>query len=74
MKKLLTAIAVTAFAMAVTADTVVWYDFDGLDNAGTSVSRGSTIQNKANAGTLDATVIAVHHGQVAKESDSARSG
>ena len=71
MKKLLTAIAVTAFAMAATADTVVWYDFDGLDNAGTSVSRGSTIQNKANAGTLDATVIAVHHGQVAKESDSA---
>ena len=71
MKKLFTAIAVTAFAMAATADTVVWYDFDGLDNAGTSVSRGSTIQNKANAGTLDATVIAVHHGQVAKESDSA---
>ena len=71
MKKLLTAIAVTAFAMAATADTVVWYDFDGLDNAGTSVSRGSTIQNKANEGTLDATVIAVHHGQVAKESDSA---
>ena len=71
MKKLLTAIAVTAFAMAATADTVVWYDFDGLDNVGTSVSRGSTIQNKANAGTLDATVIAVHHGQVAKESDSA---
>jgi hypothetical protein len=71
MKKLLTAMAVTAFAMAATADTVVWYDFDGLDNAGTSVSRGSTIQNKANAGTLDATVIAVHHGQVAKDSDSA---
>ncbi len=71
MKKILSAIAVTAFAMAATADTVVWYDFDGLDNAGTSVSRGSTIQNRANAGTLDATVIAVHHGQVAKESDSA---
>ena len=71
MKKMLTAISAVAFATAAIADTVVWYDFDGLGEAGPSVSRGSIIQNKANAGTLDATVIAVHHGQVAKESGSA---
>lgn len=66
MKKLLTVIAVTAFAMAATADTVVWYDFDGLGEAGTSVSHGTTIQNKASPGTLDATVIGIHNGHSAK--------
>ena len=71
MKKMLTAISAVALATAAIADTVVWYDFDGLGDAGTAVSHGKTIQNKANPGTLDATVIAVHHGQVAKESDSA---
>ena len=71
MKKMITAISAVALATAAIADTVVWYDFDGLGDAGTAVSHGKTIQNKANPGTLDATVIAVHHGQVAKESDSA---
>lgn len=55
--KILSAIAVAASAMAATADTVVWYDFDGLGEAGTSVSHGTTIQNKANPGTLDATAF-----------------
>ena len=44
-------------AFAAKAETVVWYDFDGLGEAGTSVSHGTTIQNKANPGTHDATVL-----------------
>lgn len=45
--------ALAGSVMSVEADTVVWYDFDGLGEAGTSVSHGTTIQNKANPGTLD---------------------
>ena len=39
---MLTAISAVALATAAIADTVVWYDFDGLDNAGTAVSHGTT--------------------------------
>lgn len=42
-----------AFAAAASANTVVWYDFDELGEAGTSLSKGTTIVNKANPGTLD---------------------
>ena len=69
--KILSAIAVAASAMAATADTVVWYDFDGLGEAGTSVSHGTTIQNKASPDTLDATVIGIHNGHSAKTEDTA---
>ena len=58
-------------ACAAKADTVVWYDFDGLGEAGTSVSHGTTIQNKANPGMLDATVIGIHNGESAKTTDTA---
>lgn len=71
MKKILSAIAVAASAMAATADTVVWYDFDGLGEAGTSVHHGTTIQNKANPGTLGATVIAIHNGETAQTQNTA---
>ena len=61
-----------AFATcAAKAETVVWYDFDGLGEAGTSVPHGTTIQNKANPGTLDATVIGIHNGDSAKTEDTA---
>ena len=63
------ALAFAAFVAK--ADTVVWYDFDGLGEAGTSVSHGTTIQNKASPGTLDATVIGIHHGESAKTEDTA---
>ena len=72
MKKLLIATLITAaFSMAVMADTVAWIDFDSLGDVGTSISRNAVVENKANPGTLDATVVAVHHGDVAKDSDSA---
>ena len=58
------ALAFAAFTAK--ADTVVWYDFDGLGEAGTTVSHGTTIQNKASPGTLDATVIGIHNGHSAK--------
>ena len=45
--------ALAGSVMSVEAETVVWYDFDGLGEAGTSVSHGTTIQNKASPGTLD---------------------
>ena len=72
MKKLLIATLITAaFSMAVMADTVAWIDFDSLGDVGTSINRNAAVENKANPGTLDATVVAVHHGDVAKDSDSA---
>ena len=40
----------------VVADTVVWYTFDDLGDVGTKLLDSSTIQNKANPGTLDAMV------------------
>ena len=66
-------LAVFAFLAVATAkaDTVVWYDFDGLGEAGTSVSHGTTIQNKASPGTLEATVIGIHNGESAKTEDTA---
>ena len=51
--------ALAGSVMSVEAETVVWYDFDGLGEAGTTVSHGTTIQNKASPGTLDATVIGI---------------
>ena len=72
MKKLLIATLITAaFSMAVMADTVAWIEFDSLGDVGTSINRNAAVENKANPGTLDATVVAVHHGDVAKDSDSA---
>ena len=63
MNKLVAAaILGNAMALSALADTVVWYDFDSLGEAGTSVSHGSTIQNKSNPGTLDATVLCIMHG------------
>ena len=50
------AAAVVATALAAKADTVVWYTFDDLGDVGTKLADSSTIQNKANPGTLDATV------------------
>ena len=58
--------ALAGSVMSVEAETVVWYDFDGLGEAGTTVSHGTTIQNKASPGTLDATVIGIHNGHSAK--------
>ena len=54
--KRLIAAAVVATALAAKADTVVWYTFDDLGDVGTKLADSSTIQNKANPGTLDATV------------------
>ena len=48
--------AVVATAFAAKADTVVHYTFDDLGDVGTTLADSSTIQNKANPGTLDATV------------------
>ncbi len=46
-----------AFATcAVKAETVVWYTFDDLGDVGTALADSSTIQNKANPGTLNGTV------------------
>ncbi len=59
MKKTVHAImaaAVVATALAANADTVVWYTFDNLGGVGTTLADSSTIQNKANPGTLNATV------------------
>ena len=63
--------ALAGSVMSVEAETVVWYDFDGLGEAGTTVSHGTTIQNKASPGTLDATVIGIHNGESAKTEDTA---
>ena len=63
--------ALAGSVMSVEAETVVWYDFDGLGEAATSVSHGTTIQNKANPGMLDATVIGIHNGETAKTEDTA---
>ena len=63
--------ALAGSVMSVEAETVVWYDFDGLGEAGTSVPHGTTIQNKASPGTLDATVIGIHNGETAKTEDTA---
>ena len=52
------ALAFAAFAAK--ADTVVWYTFDNLGDVGTVLANGSTIQNKANLGTLDATVYGMN--------------
>ncbi len=54
--KRLIAAAVVAAAFAAKAETVVWYTFDDLGDVGTTLADSSTIQNKANPGTLDATV------------------
>ena len=62
--------ALAGSVMSVEAETVVWYDFDGLGEAGTLVHHGTTIQNKANPGTLDATVIGIHNGHSAKTEDT----
>ena len=43
-------------AFSANAETVVWYTFDDLGDVGTTLADSSTIQNKANPGTLDATV------------------
>jgi len=48
------ALAFAAFAAK--ADTVVWYTFDDLGDVGTTLADGTNIVNKANPGTLDATV------------------
>lgn len=69
MKKTVHAImvaAVVAAALAAKADTVVWYTFDDLGDVGTKLADSSTIQNKANPGTLDATV----YGLVGTSKDS----
>ena len=58
--KRLIAAAVVAAALAAKADTVVWYTFDDLGDVGTVLAHGSTIQNKANPGTLDATVYGMY--------------
>ena len=50
------AAVVFAAVFAAKADTVVWYTFDDLGDVGTKLADSSTIQNKANPGTLDATV------------------
>lgn len=63
--------ALAGSVMSVEAETVVWYDFEGLGEAGTSVPHGTTIQNKANPGTLDATVIGIHNGETAKTEGTA---
>ena len=65
------AAAVVATALAAKADTVVHYTFDDLGDVGTKLADSSTIQNKANPGTLDATVIGIHHGETAKTADTA---
>lgn len=62
--------ALAGSVMSVEAETVVWYDFDGLGEAGTSVHHGTTIQNKASHGTLNATVIGIHNGHSAKTEDT----
>ena len=54
------ATAVMAVALAAKADTVVWYTFDDLGDVGTKLADSSTIQNKANPGTLDATVYGLY--------------
>ena len=63
------AAAVVATALAAKADTVVWYTFDDLGDVGTKLADSSTIQNKANPGTLDATV----YGLVGTSKDSSSS-
>ena len=50
------AVAIIAIASTVTAETVVWYTFDDLGDVGTALADSSTIQNKANPGTLNGTV------------------
>ena len=71
MNKLVAAaILGNAMALSALADTVVWYDFDSLGEAGTSVSHGSTIQNKSNPGTLDATVYGIIHGWTRLDADT----
>ena len=71
MKKLFAAaILGNAMALSAIADTVVWYDFDALGDAGTSVSKETTVVNKANPGTLDATVYSIRHGAAALDADS----
>ena len=52
------ALAFAAFAAK--ADTVVHYTFDDLGDVGTKLADSSTIQNKANPGTLDATVYGMN--------------
>ena len=63
------AAAVVATALAAKADTVVHYTFDDLGDVGTKLADSSTIQNKANPGTLDATV----YGLVGTSKDSSSS-
>lgn len=52
------ALAFAAFAAK--AETVVWYTFDNLGDVRTKLADSSTIQNKANPGTLDATVYGMY--------------
>ena len=51
-------------ACAAKADTVVWYTFDDLGDVGTRISDSSTIQNKANPGTHNATVYGIKQGYI----------
>ena len=60
------AAAVVATALVAKADTVVWYTFDDLGDVGTTLADSSTIQNKANPGTLNGTV----YGLVGTSKDS----
>jgi len=50
------------------AETVVWYTFDDLGDVGTRLSDSSTIQNKANPGTYDATVYGILNGYMKNSS------
>ena len=71
MKKQIHAIlagAAIAAMLAAKADTVVWYTFDDLGDVGTRLAEASTIQNKANPETLNATVYGMISG--AKNSSS----
>ena len=54
-------------ACAVKADTVVWYTFDDLGDVGTTLGDGSTVKNKANPGTHDATVYGIKNGYIKDE-------
>ena len=51
-------------ACAVKAETVVWYTFDDLGDVGKRISDSSTIQNKVNPGTHNATVYGIRNGYI----------
>ena len=56
--------ALSFAAFAAKAETVVWYTFDDLGDVGTRISDSSTIQNKANPGTHNATVYGIRNGYI----------